>query len=609
MKALAVFVVLVQCFLWPSYSWGQEETGLHPVSQGAVTVLTDGISDPAGGVVKAFSALSRRVDQVGKIRVIQLMGYGGLANIRDLLHLRGADFAIVNNDILSYHEIVNADSEAREKLRYVTKLFDQKIYLISQRDITSVSELDGKKVVTIDPRSPSTITAKNLFRLLKIDADVTPIPQEQFRKQQAVLDEADALLVLERDFARLPFDLSRLHGMHFLPIEHNASVAGLYRPALILPGEIPHLSENASVETLQLATILAVFDWNRAGSRYKDVNRFIKTLFESLPALKRELDQSIWIETNVHERVLDWERYQAAKDLLARIEAAPAASKEFNFFSGVQAPTPEAKAESAPDKALRISLVSRPPLSDPSLPQGGLIGELTSLVVRSVARSRDAQTQTSWSASLSQQLEDVLSKGGPDLAVPWERPDCNDPNNLGPHSALICDKALISEPIFQTVSVLFVRADSDVRFGSDGALKGKTLCVPGSEDISDINGTERQWVSSETVRLVRPANLIECISLVERREADGLLAEELEGRLAIDRLGLSSLLRIAERPIGIHGLHIIIAKHHPQAEALMGAINAAIAELRKSDQYASIVNRHLSRFWKTQHPLFGEATR
>ena len=70
-----------------------------------VTVLSDGLSEPAGPGSQVLSELSIALDRDSDVRVLSINGYGGASNVRDLLQLRGTDFAILNNDVLSYLDL------------------------------------------------------------------------------------------------------------------------------------------------------------------------------------------------------------------------------------------------------------------------------------------------------------------------------------------------------------------------------------------------------------------------------------------------------------------------------------------------------------------------
>src|SRR5688572_9427908 len=95
--------------------------------QSMVSIYTDGIVRPDGRVTRAFTELVRMIDNGRDVRPLPVMGYGGTANINDLLHSRGVELTVVNNDIFAYLDLIKAHTDARRKIRYVTKLFSQKV--------------------------------------------------------------------------------------------------------------------------------------------------------------------------------------------------------------------------------------------------------------------------------------------------------------------------------------------------------------------------------------------------------------------------------------------------------------------------------------------------
>ncbi len=192
----------------------------------------------------------------------------------------------------------------------------------------------------------------------------------------------------------------------------------------------------------------------------------------------------------------------------------------------------------------------------------------------------------------------MLKDGASDIAIAWDRPDCDNPGDLGPDSLALCDRAVFSDAIFQSVFGLFTRADSDLLFADDASLSGKTLCLPAGADVSDLNRDNRHWASQKTINLVRPASLLDCISLTEQGKADGLFMHELEGRVALRRLGIQQKFRIAERPVAVRTIHAIAAKNSPRAVKLIGALNEGLAKLRQNGRFAEIVEKQLSPFWR-----------
>lgn len=580
--ALAWLVVLA---IPPGHA--QTPPGVPDVGQGSVTILTDGIANPNSPALRAMSELSLHLDKIGDMRVLPLMGYGGAANVRDLLKLRGADLALLNSDILAYLDQVKTYPEARARIRYVTELFDQKVFVAARTEVGSLDQLAGKTVAVLEG-SAGQVTATTIFRLLKIPAKIAPQRSGE-ALGLAVKNGADAILVLEQDLGLIP----RGSGLQLLPIPTSERLARVYRPGKIEPSETPGLALSAPIETLKVATVLATFDWKQTNLRFPHVSRFIADLFAALPALKRDNPNSVWLETDVQAKVLDWQRFSVSEAL--RASAAPA--RRDGAEASLAGPKPPAEVQ-APAAVILVS--PRAPLADQGQPGGGLIAELaaSALSMSGTGEAGRAPAEFKWIQDQADQLKAVFRDGASDIAIAWDRPNCDSPEELGPSSVVMCDNAVFSEAIFQSVFALFTRADSGLTFADDTSLAGKTLCLPEGADVSDLNRDNRHWVSEKKLELVRPASILDCLILVEQGQADGLVMHDLEGRLALRRLGIQQQFQIAERPVAIRTIHAIAARNSPRALELISALNDGLAKLKQTGGYAEIVQKQLSPFWR-----------
>jgi hypothetical protein len=412
---------------------------------------------------------------------------------------------------------------------------------------------------------------------------------------------------------------------HLIPIPVTPKLEPIYRPATIRAGDLPGIAVDADIATVAVETVLATFDWAPAHARYADVTQFIDLFFAALPTLRERFPQSIWNETDVHASVAGWKPYayaQKVKTSVPPVMPVAAVAKPAKPTDRPTAAQPAAAVAAPGDNAgntpfktqtervaavtpretmpgdgaiqpLRLSIVAAPPLTDPTQPNGGLITELTMAVMERVNGGGVTQL---WAKDKLGQIGEVMAKNAATVAVPWETADCDKPQNLSPEHAAICDGALMSAPLFLVPVVFFTRADSDFDFKTDESVSGRTLCLHVGRDLSDISGENRKWLTHNKVKLVRPATLIDCLSVVERGEADALVGNEAESRFAIDRLGLSAVFKMAERPLATHGIHIAIPKDRPGADALLEEINKAIAELKKKDGYSAIIAKHLPAF-------------
>lgn len=580
--ALACFVLLANL---PSNA--QTPPAAPDAGQGGVTILTDGIVNPNGAAVRAISELSQHLDKAGNMRVLPLMGYGGAANVRDLLKLRGTDLAVLNSDILAYLDQVKTYPEARSRLRYVTELFDQKVFLIAGKDVVSLDQLANKAVAVLDG-SGAQVTAVTIFGLLKIPVKIAPQRSSQ-ALNMAIKNGADAILVLEQDAALVPRDDS----LQLIPIPSNERLTRIYRTSKIEASESPGLGISTPIETVKVSTLLATFEWKKTHARFPHVSRFIGGLFAALPKLRQNTPNSIWLETDAQEQVLDWQRFTAADLLRTTVTAAKREGAEVALAD--RKPRTEREGSAA-----RILASPRPPLTDQRQPGGALIAELAAAALASSAPTEPPRpaAEIVWLRDEAELLKTIFRDGSSDIAIAWDRPNCTSAQDLGPNSVVLCDKAVFSDPIFQSVFALFTRADANLKFDDDASLAGKTLCLPEGADISDLNQDNRRWISGKIIGLLRPASVFDCISLVEQGKADGLFMHELEGRLALRRLGIHQQFRTAERPVAVRTIHAVASKKSPRAVELIAALNAGLAKLKQTGRYAEIVQKQLSPFWR-----------
>jgi polar amino acid transport system substrate-binding protein len=242
--------------------------------------------------------------------------------------------------------------------------------------------------------------------------------------------------------------------------------------------------------------------------------------------------------------------------------------------------------------------IGRAPLADEHLPDGGLI---TALIRTSLSTTETVagplQLEVRWTKAALPPMRSLLSDVSIDISWPWESADCEQPNDLEQTSAVLCDNAVYSEPILQVVVGLFMMSDNAFKFENDESIFGRTICVPLNQDVSALNGQGRNWLSQKRVVALRQPTLLDCVSAVQKLEADAFVANDLEGRYVLARLGLAQSFRMAERPLGTRGVHAIVSKQNSQASELIEAVNRGLKQLKQTDSYAAIVRRHLMQLW------------
>jgi hypothetical protein len=265
MRSVSLRIVVVAiCLHALSAHAQQRRSDQETVGTGMVTVLTDGIAEPNGQGTLAVNELAERLGQIGKMRVLPIAGHGGAENVRDLLYLRGVDLAILNSDMLAYLDQARQYPDARRRIRYVTQLLDQKVYLLARKEFSNIEDLRGRRVVVLSRSGGSYTTAIALFGLLKIEVALQ-LPGPDAILGDAGFPDFDAALLLGSELSRLRVGAQLREDFRLLPIIMTPALQKAYLPAVIDAQEIPGFAlTERNLDTVAVSTLLTVFDWNPA---------------------------------------------------------------------------------------------------------------------------------------------------------------------------------------------------------------------------------------------------------------------------------------------------------------------------------------------------------
>jgi polar amino acid transport system substrate-binding protein len=286
--------------------------------------------------------------------------------------------------------------------------------------------------------------------------------------------------------------------------------------------------------------------------------------------------------------------------------ATPAADAEPVAVAAVAAAATDADADAgavrlaslAPDAAVaalpvprKINLLTADdyaPFTDRKLIEGGLI---TDIVAHALSED---DHEIVWVNDWAAHLEPLLSKNFLDMGFPWLQPDC-----VGDAENFRCVNFHFSEPMFEMLVLLFTAKDRPLEFNSDDDILGKTLCRPTGYYTHDLEKDGRRWLSDNKITFKQPRAVEDCFRMLLAGEVDAAAFNEFTGRSAIKDMGIEDQIVIVEsRPLSIEGLHVVVHKDHPDAEALLAEVNEGLERIRRSGDYQSIVDKHLAAFWE-----------
>src|SRR3984885_12611721 len=104
------------------------------------------------------------------IRVLPVLGVGGLQNLNDVLFLKGIDMGVVDEDNLTLLKKRDPQLYANieQSVQYITKLYNSEFHVLARGDIKSFDDLRGKKVSFNLKDSQTEVTADTVFNTLGI---------------------------------------------------------------------------------------------------------------------------------------------------------------------------------------------------------------------------------------------------------------------------------------------------------------------------------------------------------------------------------------------------------------------------------------------------------
>jgi len=261
------------------------------------------------------------LNELGKTRVLPILGVGSLQGMADVLYLEGIDMSIVQADALAYIKQNGLHQDVDRRIRYITKLHNSEVHLIARREIDTLAELDGKVVSFGEPGSGELITGRTILKLADVEVE------EVFRDRDKALEQLeagdlDAMFIVTGKPADAVVDLTKENGLHLVPLEFTPQLAQYYIPSEFTNDTYPSIiPEGEVVPTVAVGEVLAVYNWKADTERYAKLERFINAFFESFDNFLAEARHRKWREVNLAAEVPGWQRFAPAERKLRQILA------------------------------------------------------------------------------------------------------------------------------------------------------------------------------------------------------------------------------------------------------------------------------------------------
>jgi TRAP transporter TAXI family solute receptor len=287
------------------------------INGGAVSIISGGI---AGTYIRFAADMASVLDDGNNLRILPIIGKGSAQNIMDVLFMRGVDLGIVASDTVEKMRRDGTAPNAQQQLAYITRLYNEEVHILTRKDITSIRQLNGKKVNVDLAASGTAFTASVIFERLGVKPQVVNSDQN-LSYEQLKTGEIDATVFSGGKPLKGITDFKNDDGkFHLLSVPFDPKLEDLYVPARIESSDYPSLIESGqAVDTIAIASILVVYNWPERSERYIKVARFVDAFFSKFDEFQKPARHPKWREVNINGTIPGWNRFKPAQEWLDRV--------------------------------------------------------------------------------------------------------------------------------------------------------------------------------------------------------------------------------------------------------------------------------------------------
>ncbi len=291
----------------------------------AVTIVTSGLSCTCARFAEDMRNVVNDLRPDG-LRVLPVLGVGGLQNVNDVLFMKGIDMGVADEDNLRLLKKRDPQLYANleQRIQYITKLYNSEFHVLARNEIRTYDDLRGKTVSFNLKNSQTEVTADTIFNALGIDVQRVNYDNDEAVKKLKD-GEIAAMIVLSGAPQAALAKIKKEDGAHFLALDRDSlpahdlhSIFSDYLPAEITHEHYPNLiAEGTAVPTVANRALLVAYAWPEESVRYKRVGKFVQEFFGKIDQFHSSARHPKWKEVNLSADIPGWTRFKPAADWLA----------------------------------------------------------------------------------------------------------------------------------------------------------------------------------------------------------------------------------------------------------------------------------------------------
>jgi len=296
----------------------------------AVTIVTSGITCTCARFAEDIRDIVNDLRPDG-LRVLPVLGVGGLQTLEDVLFLKGIDMGVVDEDNLRLLKKRDPAlfANIEQRVHYITRLYNNEFHVVARKEFKTFEDLKGKKVSFNLKNSQTEVTADAIFGMLKIDVERLNYDNNEAMKKLRE-GEIAAMIVVSGAPQSALSRFRKEDGVHFLALDERSlpnhdlgAVFDNYLRARLTHEQYPALiPEGTSVPTVANRALLVAYNWPESSPRYQRLAKFVESFFDRIYQFHDGSRHPKWKEINLAADVPGWNRFKPAADWLARHKGA-----------------------------------------------------------------------------------------------------------------------------------------------------------------------------------------------------------------------------------------------------------------------------------------------
>jgi uncharacterized protein len=264
------------------------------------------------------------------IRVLPVLGVGGLQNLNDVLFLKGIDMGVVDEDnlVLLKKRDPQLYANIEQSVQYITKLYNSEFHVLARNDIKTFDDLRGKKVSFNLKDSQTEVTAEIIFDMLKIDVQRLNFDNDAALKKLRD-GEISAMIILSGAPQAAVIKARKEDGIHLLALDERSlpnhdlrAVFAKYLPVDLTHDQYPALiPDGGTVSTVGNRSLLVTYSWPENSVRYNKIAKFVREFFGKIDQFHDGARHPKWEEISLAAEMPGWTRFKPAAEWLTEHRA------------------------------------------------------------------------------------------------------------------------------------------------------------------------------------------------------------------------------------------------------------------------------------------------